>query len=184
MKRSRKSSKRRTRQVISSSCALFWYFVMFIGVFCGWTNISAPLKKLLKADSLKNIGELTSDQKTQLSRLIEAVKTPPIRTFPKNGLPLGVDTDASAYQVGAEQLRKDEEGNSRPIGYWSRTLNLNENYSVSEKECLAVVWVLTTLRPYIIFEDFIVHIGYASLCWIMKITEPSGRLIRWHLRLS
>lgn len=151
----------------------------------GYTNISAPLNKLLKADSPDTIADLDEDQETAFRRLIDAVTSPPVLALPKNGLPYSVDTDASSYQVGAALFQTDEEGRRKPLGYWSRTLNAHEkNYSVSEKECLAVVWALTTLRPYLLFEDFIVHTDHASLRWLMNVSDPSGRLIRWRLRLS
>ena len=67
----------------------------------------------------------------------------------------------------------------------SRTLKPAEkNYSTPEKECLAVVWALTTLRPYLQGVQFTAYSDQASLRWLMTIAEPSGRLMRWRLRLS
>ena len=64
-----------------------------------------------------------------------------------------IDTDASAYQLGASLLQQQDEDKPNdwvPIGYWSKTLTDTErNYSTTERECYSVVWSVTTLRPYI-----------------------------------
>ena len=93
--------------------------------------------------------------------------------------------DASDYQVGAALFQTTEHGERRPIDYWSRWLKPAEkNYSTPEKKCLAVVWALTILRPYLQGEQFTVYSDKASLPWLMNIAEPSGRLMRWRLQLS
>ena len=43
---------------------------------------------------------------------------------------------------------------------------------------------MQTLRPYLYRKHFIVHTDHASLRWLMNVTDPSGRLIRWRLHLS
>lgn len=88
-------------------------------------NISAPLNKRLKADLSDNIESLTCDHETAFQELIDAETTPALRDIPKNGLPYSVDTDASDYQVGAELFQTDEDGISRPLGYWSRSFNVH-----------------------------------------------------------
>ena len=69
--------------------------------------------------------------------------------------------------------------------FWSRTSSSAEkSYSTLEKECPPVVWALTTLRPCLMGERFTVFSHQASLRWLLTITQPSGRLTRWRLRLS
>lgn len=81
-------------------------------------------------------------------------------------------------------FRNTPYGEQKPRGYWSRTLNVTEeNYSVSEKEYLAMVWALQTLHPYHMGSRFIVITDHFALRWLMSITEPSGNLMRWRLRL-
>lgn len=46
------------------------------------------------------------------------------------------------------------------------------------------MWELTTLQPYFIFEDFIVHTDQSSLRWLINVIDPSGHLNLWRLRLS
>ena len=63
-----------------------------------------------------------------------------------------IDTDASAYQLGATLLQQQDDDKPNdwgPIGYRSKTLTETErNYSTTERECYSVVWSVTTLRPY------------------------------------
>lgn len=54
-------------------------------------------------------------------------------------------TDASNYALGAVL-----EQNGRPIIFISRTLNkAEEHYATNEKEMLAIVWALKSLRNYL-----------------------------------
>ena len=117
--------------------------------------------------------------------LIDSILSAPVLSLPRRGLPYSIDTDASDYQVGAVLFQTQEDGMRKPLGFWSRSLNPAEkNYSTSEKECLAVVWALQTLRPYLQGETFVVHSDHAALRWLMEIAEPAGRLMRWRLRLG
>ena len=47
-----------------------------------------------------------------------------------------------------------------------------------------MVCALRTLRHYIIYEEFTVHTDHSALRWLFTVEEPSGRLIRWRLRLA
>ena len=59
-----------------------------------------------------------------------------------------------------------------------------KNYLPTERECQAVVWAITSLRPYIEGTSFTVRTDHDSLRWLMNLTESSGRLTRWRLRLA
>ena len=41
-----------------------------------------------------------------------------------------------------------------------------------------------TLRPYLLGVKVDLNIDHSSSRWLMNITNPSGRLLRWRLRLS
>ena len=68
-----------------------------------------------------------------------------------------MDTDASDGQLGCCLLHKQADGLALPLGFCSRTLNSAEwNCYTTEKECLAIVWVVTHLRPYLEGVEFTV----------------------------
>ncbi|CAN8070297.1 unnamed protein product [Agarophyton chilense] len=149
------------------------------------SDIAAPLNALLRKGQPLKLAPFTTDQSDSFRSLIKAVKTAPILSLPKPGLPYSIDTDASDHQVGCALFQTIPEGERKPIVYSSRTLNVHErNYSVSEKECLAVVWALSTLRPYLMGVHFTVYTDHASLRWLLNTADPSGRLMRWRLRLA
>ena len=47
-----------------------------------------------------------------------------------------------------------------------------------------MVWAVTTLRPYIEGLKFTIRTDHDALRWLLALTESSGRLMRWRLRLS
>lgn len=98
--------------------------------------------------------------------------------LPIQYIPYSVDCDESAYQIGCVLFQTHPDVEREPIDFWSPSLNATEkNYSASEREYLAVVWSLKTLRPYLLNEKFIVHIDHAELQWLLTMSDPSGRLI-------
>ncbi len=151
----------------------------------GYTEIAAPLYTLLKGDVPKELPELDAVQDAAYRTLTEAVNFPPVLALPRSGLTYSLDTDAGDHQVGCALFQTYLDGTRRPLGFLSRTLAPAErNYSVSERECLAVVYGITTCRPYLFGEHFVVNAYRAALRWLMEISDPSGRLMRWRLRLA
>lgn len=47
-----------------------------------------------------------------------------------------------------------------------------------------MLWALQTLRPYLMGANFTITTDHAALRWLMSITEPSRRLMRWRLWLA
>ena len=143
-----------------------------------YTDIAPPLNRLLRKGQPVKLEPFGEPETQAFKALIAAVTSPPILALPKLGLPYSLDTDASNEQVGAA-LFQEEDGERRPIGFWSRTLHAAErNYATPEKECLAVVWGVTTLRPYLQGVRFTVHTDHSALRWLLEISDPSGRLMR------
>ncbi|CDF40870.1 unnamed protein product [Chondrus crispus] len=150
-----------------------------------YAKIAHPLNQLLTKEQSVQLEGFDEPCEKAFHKLKDAILAPPVLALPKKDLPYSVDTDASDYQIGAALFQTHPDAQRKPIGFFSRTLAAAErNYSVSEKECLAVIWAIQTLRPYLYGEHFIVHTDHASLRWLMNVTDPSGRLIRWRLRLS
>lgn len=93
--------------------------------------------------------------------------------------------DASNTGIGAVLFQKDDQDNEQPIYYYSSKLTTAEkNYSVTERECLAIVKAVKKFRPYIEGYDFDIYTDHNSLKWLMSPKDLSGRLARWSLKLQ
>ncbi len=170
-----------TKTEVRSFLGMANYYRRFIADF---TKKSAPLNELLLKNSPDKF-QLDDTQLLAFKTLIDEILSPQILALPRKGLPYSVDTDASNYGVGCALFQTNEDGVRRPIGFWSRTMTAAEkNYSATERECLAAIFAIKTLRPYLMFERFDLHTDHAALQWLFSIEDPSGRLMRWRLRLA
>jgi hypothetical protein len=117
--------------------------------------------------------------------LRQRLLTPPVLALPRAKGHICLDSDASDGQLGCCLLQDQPDGKPLPLGYWSRTLNSAEqNYSTTEKECLAIVWAINHLRHYLEGADFTVRTDHHALSWVMNLSDAQGRLARWRLRLA
>ncbi|GFX74043.1 transposable element Tcb2 transposase [Trichonephila clavipes] len=75
--------------------------------------------------------------------------------------------------------------NKKPIAFASRTLNKAErNYTVTERECLAVIWALNKFKTYFGSLPVKVITDHAALTKLTNGKNLSSRMIRWALKLS
>lgn len=146
-----------------------------------FSSIVAPLTNLLK----KNVKFNWNDKcEKSFCTLKETLSSAPILTCPNFELPFSVQCDASGFGIGAVLTQHTSNG-EQVICYLSRSLTRNErNYSTTERECLAVIWAVEKLRPYLEGAEFEVITDHYSLLWLSNLKDPRGRLARWALRLQ
>ena len=150
----------------------------------GFAKIAEPLNHLLKKGEGPKLGPLTKEQLLAFEALREKLLQPPILALPRREGRYVLDTDASDGQIGCCLSQEHPDGLRHPNGYWSRSLNPAErNYSTTEKECLAIVWAILTLRPYLEGQRFLIRTDHHSLRWVLNLADAQGRLARWRLRL-
>ena len=155
------------------------YYRRFIENF---SKIGLPLFQLLKKETpfiWTNSCQNSFD--TLKAKLILA----PILLHPDYTKEFLVQTDASCMAIGAVLSQYDTKGNERPVAFCSRTLDAHEkNYTVTEKECLAVIYACKQFRAYIHGTHFKIFTNHSSLRWLSSMKEPEGRLARWALKLQ
>ena len=153
-----------------------------------FSKIAKPLSAMTQKDANPQWDDPTEMQLDAFETLKRKLVSPPVLALPMPNRPFLIDTDASAYQLGAALLQQQDDENPNdyvPVGYFSKTLSDTErNYSTTERECFAVVWSLLTLRPYLDGTRFYVRTDHDALKWLMTLNDPSGRLTRWRLRLA
>ena len=145
-------------------------------------EISLPLNNLTR-DSVPFLWSATCEQ--AFSAIKEALISYPILQLPKFDREFHLSTDASKYALGAVLEQISDSGDLLPIAYLSRNLNKAEiNYSVTEKEALAIVWAFSRFHTYLLGQPVIVHTDHLPLTTLFKTSSPGGKLTRWCLKLS
>ncbi|GFX94871.1 retrovirus-related Pol polyprotein from transposon 297 [Trichonephila clavipes] len=132
-------------------------------------------------DKLKYLGLIVSKEgiETDNSKVkaITEMKPPknkaPVLQLPNFTEQFNLFTDASGVGIGAVLNQ-----NHRPIAFASRTLNKAErSYTVTERECLAVIWALNKFKTY--FGSLPVKSNDYIYRWALKLSEFN---IEWEHR--
>lgn len=91
-----------------------------------------------------------------------------------------INADASNFAIGAV-ISQRRDNKLRPVMFISRKLNSAEiNYTVTEKECLAIIWAIKKFKIYL-DKEFLIYTDHQALKWLLAIKEASGRIMRWIL---
>ncbi|XP_045456466.1 uncharacterized protein LOC123666419 [Melitaea cinxia] len=166
------------RNDIRSFMGLVSYYRRFIP---NLSKIAKPLTNLLRKD-IEFIWQ--NEQQLAFEKLKNCLTTAPILAYPDFTQPFNLTCDASNHAISAI-LSQGPIGKDRPIAYASRTLNKAEcNYSVTEKECLAIIWGTKTFRPYLYGNKFNILTDHRPLKWLFNCKDPSSKLVRWRLKLE
>ncbi|GJZ52016.1 reverse transcriptase domain-containing protein [Tanacetum coccineum] len=120
------------------------FYRLFIKDF---SKISHPMTKLLEKDAIFDCNKECIEA---FELLKEKLTNAPIMVSPDCSQPFELMCDASNFAVGAV-LGQREGKHFRPINFASKTLNnAQQNYMVTEKELLAVLFAFDKFRSYII----------------------------------
>nr|GEY78687.1 reverse transcriptase domain-containing protein [Tanacetum cinerariifolium] len=108
----------------------------------------------------------------------------PILIAPNWDLPFELMYNASDFAIGAV-LGQRHEKDFRPIHYASKTMtDAESNYTMTEKEMLAVVYAFEKFCSYLIMNKSIVHTDHSALKCLFAKKDAKARLLRWVLLLQ
>ena len=94
-------------------------------------------------------------------------------------------TDASMESIGYVLSQLGPDGKEHPISFSGRSLRKSErNYSVTEKEGLALISGVKEFYPYLVGNHFTIVTDHLSLAYLKSIKYGTGRLFRWSLALQ
>ena len=170
----------KTKRQVRSFLGLVGYYRSYIPNFA---NLAAPLSDLTKKGepSLVRWGEAEEEAFQKLKKTLTEA---PILRMPEFDRQFIVQTDASDNGVGAALLQEFDEGRF-PVAYASKKLLSRErNYSVVEKECLAVVWAVKKFVKYLYGKEFVLETDHQSLSYLNSAKFSNSRLMRWALYLQ
>ena len=137
--------------------------------------IAEPLTSLTKKDRRYEWG---AAQQEAFEKVKALIATAPVLARPSFEAQSVVQTDASDTGIDAVLLHIMG-GQERVLESPSRTLSSAvRNYSVTERECLAVVWAIGKFRPYIVGYHDLVVTDHSSLRWLHSLHSLTGRLAR------
>ncbi|GFX35246.1 retrovirus-related Pol polyprotein from transposon 297 [Trichonephila clavipes] len=156
---------------------------------CSWyrryiPNFSQIAKLLTDLTKKNSMWKWGSEQEEAFRDLKLKLASPPVLKPADGTKPFVIRTDASSVALGAVLLQgeKDEE---HTIEHASQLFSSSErSYSTTEREALAVVWVLEKFRGSVEGQTIRLSSDHQPLKWLLSLKSPTGRLARGALQIQ
>jgi len=140
-----------------------------------FSNIAKPQTQLLAKDILFIF---TDECHGAFCRIKQALIPAPIIQPLDWDLPFEITCDASNHAVGAV-LGQRRDKKPVVIYYTSRALvEAQQNYTMTEKELLTVVYAMEKFRPYLLCSKVIVYTDHSALKHLLEKKDAKPYLIR------
>ena len=141
-----------------------------------------PLTKLLR----KQVQwEWTAEQDDAHQTILKDLTNPPVLAHYDPDADLEIRVDASDEGLGCVLVQIDKNGKRQLLAAYSRTyLSYEENYGITHKECLGILFGIRQARPFVFGRRFTVVTDHCGLCYLMKAKDLNSRLARWSLELA
>lgn len=150
-----------------------------------YAKIAKPLTTLLRGEggrvskhiSNKTIIELDKEAREAFNKLKNTLISRDVMlSYPDFSKEFKLTTDDSDYAIGAV-LEQDH----RPITFISRSLSKTEEaYATNEKEMLAIVWALKSLRHYLYgYSKVVIYTDHQPLTFSNSAQNNNPKLKRW-----
>lgn len=152
--------------------------------FCrNFSSVVFPLTELLKSD-VKFVW--SADCQQAFENVKALLCACPVLAAPCFDRPFQVQVDASQVGAGAVLFQGGDDGVLRPVCFFSKKFNsYQSNYSVIEKEALALIWALQHFEVYLGgAAPIVVYTDHNPLTFLSSLKSPNQRLVRWALFLQ
>jgi hypothetical protein len=101
-----------------------------------------------------------------------ALTSAPVLIFPDFNMPFYLHTNTSKLAIGAVLSQRTMDSDKRMVAYASRRLLKSErNYSVTEWECLSIVYWIEYFHWYLHGSCFHIVTDHVALKWLMEVKE-------------
>ena len=153
------------------------YFRKFVKAYA---TLAEPLYTLTKKHAYFQWSER---HQASFELLKQQLCAAPVLAYPRRHRKNIVDCDASDIAAGAVLLQFDDLGNEYVIQYISCTFNdTQQRWPTVEREAYAIVWAITTFRPYLLGSFFTVRTDNSAAAAIKTARQP--KLQRWSVTLA
>jgi hypothetical protein len=152
----------RNVRLILGLCSYYRRFIK------GFSKVAKPITELLQKDTkLEWTEERNEAFEILKKKLIEA----PILQFPNLEKEFILCTDASGKGVGAVLAQENDEGKEVA----SKMMNkADQNYPITEQECLAIIWAVQHFHKFLIGRKFTIVTDHSALKTLTTAKVPKG----------
>jgi hypothetical protein len=146
-----------------------------------FSTIAAPLYNLTKKNVKWN---WTDECELAFRTLIDIITKQPVLKTADPTKSYILHTDASDIGLGAVLMQYDDNRHLHPIAFASKLLNpAQRNYTVTDRECLAMVWALEHFNTYVEGHKYTIVTDHAALTYLRNTTHTKQRMHRLALNL-
>ena len=176
----RNAPRPETKSQLRSYLGLTGYYRAFIP---NYAMVACPLTDRVKKGEPNKV-RWEDSQERAFQTLKDKLTNSPILQLPDLSKPFILRTDASDVGIAAVLLQETNE-QKFPVAYASKKLTTcQRNYSVIERECLAIVWAVQKFEPYLYGKQFVIETDHQPLKCLQKSKVANGRIMRWALALQ
>lgn len=166
------------RKSVQRFLGLTNYYRRFIK---NYSDIVHPIQMLNRNKTNFN---WTKECEQAFIQIKDLLSSAPVLKLPDYNKPFIIQTDASGYGIGSILSQEYEDG-LHPVQYISHELNpAEQNYSPTERECLAIIFAVKSFDIYLHQQPFILETDHKALSYLMSKNSPSKRLAKWAMMLS
>jgi len=146
-------------------------------------EVIAPLTELTKNRAPNNV-VWGMEQERAFKEVKKILSSEPVLKLPDLNREIILSTDASNQSLGACTMQ-EYEGMNLPVMYASKKmLPREQNYSVGEREALAIVWAVNKFHRYLYGQHFILESDHRPLEYLQTSHSKNPRIMRWSLSLQ